>query len=115
MAVVDAPLKIGAPFHRAHVAGECGEGFDVAAGHEMLAGAFQHNAAHRRVVAVGVQEIGHRGAHFMGQRVARVRPVHSQGGDAVGDVDQNMVGHGRVLSRARGLRRSIRKPARAPR
>jgi hypothetical protein len=66
---------------------------DVAAGHEVIARALEHDAAYRLVGLDLVKGIVQQAAHFHRQRVARLGPVHGQGGDA-SDGLYFEIGHG---------------------
>ena len=69
------------------------EALDVAAGAEGSARPGQNHAAHRRIVRQPLHRLRKRRAHLAAQRIARLRPVHGQGGDTVLDGLDQLLGH----------------------
>lgn len=63
------------------------EAFHVPTGHEVIARALQHHAAHVIVRLAIVQRIAQRRAHFHAQGITRLGPVHRQRSDIVFDRD----------------------------
>ena len=61
----------------------CDEAFDVAAGAERPAGAGDDHQPHLGIEREALRGFGQRCEHARGQRVARLRPVHGQRGNAV--------------------------------
>ena len=97
---MDQALEIAAP-GAVRLVQETGEHLDVAAGHEVLAGAAQHHGANRVVLLAARQAGGKRFGQGRIEGVEGIRPVERQRRDAVLDVEQypivDVSGHGGFL------------------
>ena len=97
---MDQAFEIAAP-GTVRLVQETGEHLDVAAGHEVLAGAAQDHGADRVVLLAARQPGGERFGQGGIEGVQGVRPVERQRRDAVLDVEQypivDVSGHGGFL------------------
>src|SRR6266851_4677074 len=67
------------------------EALDVAAGHEMLARAADHDATDIRIALEARRRLDQPVGHLRRQRIERGRPVEGDGADAVLHLDQDML------------------------
>ncbi len=87
---VEAPAGLGL----AAAAGVGGEALYVAPGAEGGARAGQHHHPHLRIPRQAAHRLAESRLHLAGEGVARLGAVHGQGGDAVFDGFEKLVGHG---------------------
>src|SRR5215471_17728143 len=85
------------------------EAFDIAAGHEMLAGASDHHTTYRAVVLTSVAGSDQRLGHTRAQRVENRGPVESQDGNPLMEISQHFFVAHRLLRCAPEGARSRRR------
>jgi hypothetical protein len=97
MQFVDLGAEMGAALGRG-LGQAAVEALDVAAGHEVVAGAAHHHAAHRRVRLDPGHDLDQGTNHIVAQGVEGLGPVEGHGGDAVGHLQEHGFGHGGFIS-----------------